>query len=372
MPSRRNSPSSRVAARLIGLGSWLPSRVVTNADLSLTLDTSDEWIRTRIGIATRRMADRDTATSDMAVEAGSLAMKSAEVAHVDAMVLATATPDHTVPSTAPVVAHRLGLPCVPAFDVGAGCSGFLYATTVAAGLIHSATARTVLVIGAETMSAIINPTDRTTAPIFGDGAGAVVLTAGRAEDAGALGPVAWGSDGEHTDAICIPDGGSRRPPARPTADDNGRYVHMQGSEVFRHAVRRMSQAAKDAASATGWGTDDIDRLIVHQANARIGAAVADALGIPPERVPSNIAHVANTSAASIPLLLTHAAAEGQLTAGNRVLMACFGAGFTWAASTLTWPENLKPFAGNGPALSGDRQGHVDRPGVSTDLEGGLS
>lgn len=349
VPSRRDSPSSGVAARLIGLGSWLPPRVVTNADLSLTLDTSDEWIRTRIGIATRRMADRDTATSDMAVEAGSLAMKSAEVAHVDAMVLATATPDHTVPSTAPVVAHRLGLPCVPAFDVGAGCSGFLYATTVAAGLIHSATARTVLVIGAETMSAIINPTDRTTAPIFGDGAGAVVLTAGRAEDVGALGPVAWGTDGAHTEALCIPDGGSRRPPARPTANDNGRYVHMQGNEVFRHAVRRMSQAAKDAASATGWGTDDIDQLIVHQANARIGAAVADALGIPPERVPSNIAHVANTSAASIPLLLTHAAAQGQLTAGNRVLMACFGAGFTWAATTLTWPKNLKPFAGNGTA-----------------------
>jgi 3-oxoacyl-[acyl-carrier-protein] synthase-3 len=348
--SRRDSPSSRVAARLIGLGSWLPPRVVPNTDLSSALDTSDEWIRTRIGIATRRIADHDTATSDMAVEAGYLAMKSAEVDHVDAVVLATATPDHSVPSTAPTVAHRLGLPCVPAFDIGAGCSGFVYATTVAAGLIHSAAVRTVLVIGAETMSAITNPTDRTTAPIFGDGAGAVVLTAGRADDPGALGPVAWGSDGEHTDAICIPDGGSRHPSARPTADDSGRYVHMQGSEVFRHAVRRMSQVAKDAAAAAGWGTKDIDRLIVHQANARIGAAVAQALDIPPERVPSNIAHVANTSAASIPLLLTHAATGGQLTAGNRVLMACFGAGFTWAASTLTWPENLKPLAGNGTGL----------------------
>ncbi|MBP8531930.1 beta-ketoacyl-ACP synthase III [Streptomyces sp. MK37H] len=349
VPTRRDSPSSPVGARLIGLGSWLPSRVITNADLSLSLDTSDEWIRTRIGIATRRMADRDTATSDMAVEAGSLAMKSAEAAHADAVVLATATPDHPVPSTAPVVAHRLGLPCVPAFDVGAGCSGFLYATTVAAGLIHSGTARTVLVIGAEKMSAITNPTDRTTAPIFGDGAGAVVLTAGRAEDAGTLGPVAWGSDGAHTEALCIPDGGSRHPSPGPTANANGRYVHMRGNEVFRHAVRRMSQVAKEAASATGWRPEDIDRLIVHQANARIGAAVANTLGIPPDRVPSNISHVANTSAASIPLLLTHAAAQGQLTAGNRVLMACFGAGFTWAASTLTWPKNLEPLAGNGAA-----------------------
>jgi 3-oxoacyl-[acyl-carrier-protein] synthase-3 len=285
----------------------------------------------------------------MAVEAGSLAMKSAEVAHVDAVVLATATPDHHVPGTAPVVAHRLGLPCVPAFDVGAGCSGFLYAMTVAAGLIHSAAARTVLVIGAETMSAITDPTDRSTAPIFGDGAGAVVLTAGRADEAGTLGPVAWGSDGAHTEALCIPDGGSRHPSPGPAVNDNGRYVHMQGNEVFRHAVRRMTQAAKDAASATGWSPEDIDRLIVHQANARIGAAVAAALGLPPERVPSNIAHVANTSAASIPLLLTHAAARGQLTTGNRVLMACFGAGFTWAASTLTWPQNLNPLAENSTA-----------------------
>jgi 3-oxoacyl-[acyl-carrier-protein] synthase-3 len=267
-------------------------------------------------------------------------MKSAGVEHVDAVILATATPDHHVPGTAPLVAHRLGLRQVPAFDVGASCSGFLYATAVAAGLIHAGTADTALVIGAEKMSAIIDPADRSTAPIFGDGAGAVVLTAGHADEPGALGPVAWGSDGEHADAIYIPGGGSRHP-SPSTGDHRNRFVHMRGNEVLRHAVRRISHVAQQAAAAAGWQVQDIDRLIVHQANARITAAVATTLGISPERVPSNIAHVGNTSAASIPLLLSHSAIDGELRASQRVLLASFGAGFTWAATTLVWPSGLR-------------------------------
>ncbi|MGW0547844.1 beta-ketoacyl-ACP synthase III [Streptomyces altiplanensis] len=340
---KTTTPSPALAARLIGLGSCLPPRKVSNADLTTRLDTTDEWIRTRIGIAERHIADPATATSDLAVEAGLRAMESASVEHVDAVILATATPDHHVPGTAPLVAHRLGLRQVPAFDIGAGCSGFVYATTVAAGLIHAGTASTVLVIGAEKMSAVIDPADRSTAPIFGDGAGAVVLTTGHADEAGVLGPPAWGSDGEHTDAICIPDGGSRRP-SHPTDALNNRYVHMKGNEVFRHAVRRITHVTKESATAAGWLIQDIDRLIVHQANARISAAVANTLGIPPERVPSNITHVGNTSAASIPLLLSHAALDGQLKAGQRVLVTSFGAGFTWAATTLLWPPNLHALA----------------------------
>lgn len=335
------SPLPPRAARLVGLGSWLPPRQVTNTELCSRLDTSAEWIQTRIGITTRHIADPATATSDMATEAGLRAMKSAGVEHVDALVLATTTPDHPVPSTAPAVAHRLGLHQVPAFDVAAGCSGFVYATSVAAALIQAGTAHTVLVVGAETMSAIIDPADRSTAPIFGDGAGAVVLEAGRASEPGTLGPVAWGSDGEHASAIYVPEGGSRRFPSDLTGDEAGRYVHMRGNVVLRHAVRHMSQVAREAAAATGWTVQDIDRLIVHQANARISAAVADALGIPPEGVPSNIARVGNTSAASIPLLLAHATANGRLTAGQRVLVAAFGAGFTWAATTLVWPAGLQ-------------------------------
>ncbi|WP_308345633.1 beta-ketoacyl-ACP synthase III [Streptomyces sp. ISL-94] len=326
---------------MVGLGSWLPPRRVANAELCASLDTSDEWIRTRIGIASRHAADPGTATSDMAVEAGLRAMKSAGVEHVDAVVLATSTPDHPVPGTAPAVAHRLGLRQVPAFDVAAGCSGFVYATTVAAGLIQAGTCRTVLVVGAEAMSSAVDPTDRSTAPIFGDGAGAVVLAVGRAGESGALGPVAWGSDGEHFDAIYIPAGGSRRPVTGPAAAHSERCVRMRGQETFRHAVGRMSQVAREAAAAAGWTMQDVDRLVVHQANALIGKSVADTLGIPLARVPSNIARVGNTSAASIPLLLAHSTDEGDLAAGHRVLVAAFGAGFTWAATTLVWPEDME-------------------------------
>jgi 3-oxoacyl-[acyl-carrier-protein] synthase-3 len=337
---KTTTPTPAPAARLIGLGSYLPPQKVSNADLVSRLDTTDEWIRTRIGIAQRHIADPATATSDLAVEAGLRAMKSAKVEHVDAVILATATPDHHVPGTAPLVAHRLGLRHVPAFDLGAGCSGFVYATTVAAGLIQARTASTVLVIGAEKMSAVIDPDDRSTAPIFGDGAGAVVLTAGHADEPGTLGPPAWGSDGEHADTIYIPDGGSRRPPGATDVLKN-RYVHMEGNEVFRHAVRRITHVTREAAGAAGRSIQDIDRLIVHQANARISTAVANTLGIPPQRVPSNITHVGNTSAASIPLLLSHSAIDKQLEARQRVLVTSFGAGFTWAATTLLWPSGLQ-------------------------------
>ncbi|MDT0611075.1 beta-ketoacyl-ACP synthase III [Streptomyces lancefieldiae] len=338
--ARRTTPSPARAARLLGLGAYLPPRTVSNAELSSRLDTTDEWIRTRIGIAERHIADPVTATSDLAAEAGLRAMKSARVEHVDAVVLATATPDHHVPGTAPLVAHRLGLRQIPAFDLGAGCSGFVYATTVAAGLIHAGTAGSVLVIGAEKMSAVIDPADRQTAPIFGDGAGAVVLTAGRADEPGVLGPAAWGSDGEHADAIHIPAGGSRCP-SRTVDDAKNQYVHMKGNEVFRHAVRHITRVTQEAAAAAGWRLQDVDRVIVHQANARISAAVAHTLGIPPECLPSNIAHVGNTSAASIPLLLSHSAIDGQLKAGQRVVVTSFGAGFTWAATTLLWPTGLQ-------------------------------
>lgn len=330
-----------VAARVVGLGAWLPPRQVTNHEICSRLDSSDDWIRTRIGIATRHVAEPGTATSDLAVEAGLRAMKSAGVAHVDAVVLATATPDHPVPGTAPAVAHGLGLPQVPAFDVTAGCSGFVYGTTLAAGLLNAGTCRTVLVVGAEAMACAVDPHDRATAPIFGDGAGAVVLTAGRPGEPGSLGPVAWGSDGEHATALCIPDGGSRRPVTGSGEAGADRYLRMRGKDVFRHAVRRMCQAAREAAAAAGWAVEDVDRLVVHQANARISATVADTLGIPAERVPSDIARVGNTSTASIPLLLSHAVHEGDLIAGHRVLAVAFGGGFTWAATTLVWPDDLE-------------------------------
>lgn len=313
---------------------------MTNDELCSRLDSTDAWIRERIGIEERRRADTSVSTGDLAVEAGRRAMRSAGVTDVDAVVLATTTPDHHCPATAPAVAHRLGLRDVIAFDVTAGCAGFVYASAVAAGLIHAGSARKVLVVGAETMSAIIDSDDRSTAPLFGDGAGAVVLEAGLGGQDGCLGPFSWGSDGSLADAIVIPAGGARERDRRDTAPPGDFFVHMRGNEVFRHAVRRMSQAARDAAQAAGWTLDEVDRLIVHQANGRIAASVADALGIPPERTPSNIAHVGNTAAASIPLLLAHAADEGQLKPGHRVLVVAFGSGLAWAATTLVWPPGV--------------------------------
>ncbi|QHC23119.1 beta-ketoacyl-ACP synthase III [Streptomyces sp. GS7] len=337
---RSKTPAAATTAVLTGLGAWLPPHEVTNDELCSHLDTSDTWIRERIGIAVRRRADPKTATGDLACEAGSRALRSAGISSVDAVVLATTTPDHPCPATAPDVAARLGLGNVAAFDISAGCSGFVYASTVAAGLIRSGTAGRVLVVGAETMSAIIDPEDRSTAPIFGDGAGAVVLEAGRPGQAGALGEVVWGSDGERGDAIVIPVGGSRNRDSRHSAPKADFSVRMHGNEVLRHAIRRMVAAATRAASAAGWEPADVDRLIVHQANARISAGVAAALGIPPERVPSNIAEVGNTAAASIPLLLAHAAARGSLQPGHRVLVVAFGSGLAWAATTLVWPAGV--------------------------------
>ncbi|MER6332984.1 beta-ketoacyl-ACP synthase III [Streptomyces sp. NPDC001034] len=326
------------AAVVTGIGSYVPPNIVTNEDLSRRLDTSDDWIRTRTGIAERFFVSPGTSTGDLAVEAGLRALKSAGDEQVGAVVLATTTPDQPCPATAPQVAARLGLGQVPAFDVAAVCSGFLYGLASAAGLIASGVADSVLLIAADAFTTIINPEDRTTAVIFADGAGAVVLRAGSPDEPGALGPLVLGSDGELSHLIEVPAGGSRqRSSGRPAAPED-HYFRMLGRDTYRHAVERMTSASTEAAERAGWRLADVDRFAAHQANARILAAVSDRLGIPEERRLSNIARVGNTGAASIPLLLAEATAEGRLTAGNRVLLTAFGGGLSWGAATLTWPE----------------------------------
>lgn len=345
MTTRQDRADSPKAV-ICGAGSWLPPRVVTNDDLAAYLDTSDEWITKRTGIRARHLIEPGMTTGDLATEAGEMALKSAGNSDVDAVILATTTPDRRCPATAPEVAARLGLGGVAAWDVSAVCSGFLYGLASAAGMIASGNAERVLLIGAEAFSTIINPEDRTTAVIFADGAGAVVLRAGTAGEPGAVGPCVLGSDGANADLIQIPAGGARQRSSGEVASPADHYFQMRGREVYRHAVERLTECARRAVERAGWGIEDVQRFVPHQANTRICSAVAERLGIGAECQVSNIERVGNTAAASIPLLLAEAAAEGGLRAGHRVLLAGFGGGLTWGATTLIWPA-ITAFVGGG-------------------------
>ncbi|MDT3397677.1 beta-ketoacyl-ACP synthase III [Streptomyces sp. B1866] len=325
------------AAVLAGTGSHLPSRVVPNAEIAAASGSSDAWIRSRTGIERRYVAEPGTATSDLAVGAAERALKAAGESAVDAVVVATTTPDRPCPATAPVVAARLGLTGAAAYDVAAVCTGFVYGLATAAGLIAAGVADRALVIGADTFSSVLDPTDRSTAALFGDGAGAVVLRAGRTYEPGAVGPFDLGSDGEGHDLITVRAGGSGQRLSGRAAEPGDHYFTMAGKQVFWHAVRRMAASSRAVLARAGWAREDVDVLVGHQANQRILHRLADELGIPRERCFSNIAEVGNTAAASIPLALDHACAAGALRSGDRVLLTAFGGGFTWGSSVLTWP-----------------------------------
>jgi 3-oxoacyl-(acyl-carrier-protein) synthase III len=328
------------AAVLEGLGAAVPAQVITNDMLATRMDTSDEWIYSRTGIRERRLIDRGVTTSDLATEAGRRALKSAGITTVDAVVLATTTPDHQCPATAPTVSSRLDMGTVPAYDVAAVCSGFVYALTTGAGLIALGTAERVLVIGADAFTTIINPDDRNTAPIFGDGAGAVVLRAGDSTEWGALHDFELCSDGNLADLIIVPAGGAKQRASGRDATPEEYFLTMQGKEVFRNAVIRMAEAAHTVLDRSGWPIESVDWLVGHQANARILRAVSQRLGLPQERAFLNIDRYGNTAAGSIPLALDEAAATGKLQPGHRVLLTAFGAGATWGAITLVWPDVL--------------------------------
>ena len=330
--------SAKRAPVLCGLGSWTPPDVVTNDQLADELDTSDKWIRERTGVVRRHVVGPGMATGELAVEAGQRALKSAGSDAIDAVILATTTPDRTCPATAPDVASRLGLGPVAAFDVAAVCSGFIYALAGAAGLIAAGIADRVLVIGAETFTTILNPEDRTTRAIFGDGAGAVVLRTGTADDLGAIGPFTLGSDGRGADLIMVPAGGSRQPYRADGQDEADRYFVMQGQAVYRRAVETMTQTSVQVLELAGWPLSAVDWLVCHQANRRILTAVARRLGVPVDHCLINIDEVGNTAAASIPLALADGAVRGALHPGDGILLTGFGGGLTWGATLMRWPE----------------------------------
>lgn len=326
-----------MTAVIEGLGTSVPAGVVSNEDLAARLDTSDAWIRSRTGIARRHVAATDVATSDLAVDAGAAALKSAGAADAEAVVVATMTPDQPCPATAALVAARLGLSSGMAFDLNAACSGFVYGLAVSSGLLAAGVAQRVLLVGADVMTRVIDPEDRNTAVLFGDGAGAVVLRRGDPDEPGACGPFDLGGDGDLGELLHIPAGGSRRPADAATVAERAHFLRMDGREVYRQAVTGMASSARRVLDRAGLTAEDVDHLVAHQANARILAAVATRLGIPQGRCVVNLHRYGNTTAASIPLAMADLDSQGTRP-GARALLTAFGAGLSWGSAVLRWPD----------------------------------
>lgn len=323
------------SAIITGTGMSVPQRVMTNRDLERLVDTSDEWITTRTGIRERRIAAEGDVLSTFATEAARRALEAAGIGPgaVDLVIVATVTPDMLFPATACIVQDRLGCSCA-AFDLSAGCSGFVYALSVAKQFLVSQRFRNVLVVGAELLSKYLDWEDRTTCVIFADGAGAVVLSRGAAPR-GVLAS-AMHTDGSQAELICMPGGGTRHPPGQAMIDQRLHYIRMRGNETYKMAVRCLDEVCREVLDAAHLGPGDVTWFVPHQANQRIIDAVGQRLGIPPERCYVNIDRYGNTSAASIPIALDEAVREGKIRSGDVVLMAAFGAGLTWAASVVRY------------------------------------
>mgnify|MGYP002527569334 CR=1 FL=1 len=330
-----------IRSEIIGCGSYLPERVVTNAELSAKLDTTDEWITSRTGIRQRHLAADGELTSDLALKAAERALEAAGVsaAEVDMVVLATSTPDLTFPATATKVQYRLGMANGAAFDIQAVCSGFVFGLAVADNFIKTGQRKTILLIGAETFSRILDWEDRSTCVLFGDGAGAVVLRAGQDDSDANLGETGHNrgrgvlsthlhSDGATNDLLYV-DGG-------PSSTQTVGHLRMNGREVFRHAVNNFTSIVEEALEANGLSTDDIDWVVPHQANKRILDGTRRKLGLPAEKIVITVDRHANTSAASIPLALDEAIRDGRIKPGDLVMMLAMGGGLTWGAGLVRW------------------------------------
>lgn len=326
------------AVGIIGIGTYVPEKIMTNKDLESIVETSDEWIVDRTGIRERRIAAPEMATSDLASRAAQRALDDAGVTaeEIDLIIVATATPDMFFPSTACLVQANLKATNAAAFDLTAGCSGFVYAMVTGSQFIAAGLYKKILVIGAESLSKILDWTDRNTCVLFGDGAGAAVL----AETTPGYGILAsqLGADGAGGDLLKLPAGGSRNPATAETIAQRMHFVHMSGNEVFKFAVKIMGEAALKALEAAGLSADDVDCLIPHQANIRIIQSAAKRLKLPMDKVMVNVDKYGNTSAASIPIALEEAVHAGRIKQGDNVVLVGFGAGLTWAASVIKWSK----------------------------------
>jgi len=323
-------------AKITGLGTYVPPRVMTNKDFEKIVETSDEWILSRTGIRERHVVDKGVATSDLAAEAGKIALtrRGIDPQEIEAIIVATVTPDMLFPSTACLVQNKLGIKSVWGFDLSAACSAFVYALQTGAQFVMTGTHKKVMVIGADVMSSILDYTDRATCILFGDGAGAVILEPSE-DDAGII-DFHHEVDGSGGCSLYMPAGGSLNPASHETVDKKMHFVHQDGQAVFKYAVRKMGEACEKVLARNGVSAGDIDCFIPHQANQRIISATAERVGLKPESVIINIDLYGNTTAGTIPLAMQTAIEEGRLKKGDLVLLASVGAGFTVGATLLRW------------------------------------
>lgn len=328
--------NKKINTFISGTGSYTPPRVLTNFDLEKMVETSDEWITARTGIKERRIAEDGTAPSDLALEASKNALEEAQITpdQIDLILLGTVTPDYTLPSTACILQDKLKAKNAAVLDIVAACSGFIYGLSIASAFISIGQYKNVLVIGVETLSKIVNWKDRNTCVLFGDGAGAAVVSR-TTEDKGVLGTFLSG-DGSLANLLHIPIGGAKSPLTKENIDLNEHFIHMQGSEVFKSAVRAMEDAAGQIIQKAGLTPEDVDLLIPHQANIRIIEALAKRLKLPMNKIYVNIDRYGNTSAASVPIALDEARKKGLIKEGSISVLVAFGAGFTWGSAVIKW------------------------------------
>ena len=324
------------AVGIVGIGSYVPAKTVTNKDMEAIVETSDEWISDRTGIKCRHFVADNEHTSDLATKAAERALKDANLTpdDIDLIVVATATPDMLFPSTACLVQHNLNASKAAAYDLSAGCSGFMYSIATASQFIKTGLYKYVLVIGAEALSRLMDFTDRNTCVLFGDGAGAVVL--GEVPEGYGILGIHLGSDGGGGPLLSLPAGGTRIPATEESVKNRLHYIHMEGNEVFKFAVKIMGEAAFKALEQAGMQPADVDWLIPHQANIRIIQSAAKRLKMPMEKVVVNVDRYGNTSSASIPIALEEAIHDGRIQSGQTVVMVGFGAGLTWASTVIRW------------------------------------
>ena len=324
------------SAGILGTGHYAPGKLLTNFELEKMVDTTDEWIRTRTGIETRHIASPEENTSDLCVKAAEKALEMANLSadDIDFVVVATASPDYIVPSTACLVQDKMGMKKAGAMDISAGCSGYIYALATAAGMVKGGICKHVLIVGAEILSRLVNWKDRSTCILFGDGAGAAVV--GPVEEGFGLIASDLGSDGSLGDILCIPAGGVAERVTHEAIEDGRIYVHMDGTDVFKAAVRHMEDTTKKTLEKAGLSKEDIQLFIAHQANNRIIQSLAKKMGLPEEKVYVNVNRYGNTSAASVGIALDEAVRGGNIKHGDIVVLTGFGAGLTWGCDVIKW------------------------------------